>query len=1053
MVGWSQNYQSRIQVPDYTPNSPQAYAMGQEISYPVSLYTGIPTINIPLFEIKTGALTIPISLNYHASGIRASQEATCVGLGWNLNAIQMISRTLKCGDDFNEHGAYDIPNGYFVCPEPDGSNYSQFYGTQQGSYNFLTIGDSEPDIFFYNANGISGKFIFTKDTIPVFFNTPMGEKIKVRKRGEISFELTDKYGNAYIFDKKEITQNVSCGNLLAVNNYGNSTDIKSLSEMRLGRTSGTYTSCWLLSRICSATHDTIDYVYESEDYQLPVMSSKRKFNLISMSNVPSGYSAPLENTHTDVGSTKAIIMGQRLKEIKWRNGRVEFLYTERDDIRPWFTSNIQEPSAPKKLERMQVYSCDGNLLKSYHFLYGYYNSNSSDLNPHLYKRLRLEGIESDLESDWKYSFKYESGDLPAKNTHNTDFLGFYNGTDQGFDFYAKIAYGGEIFPGGDKAPRFEYMKRGILNKVKQPLGGDVEFIYEPNIETSIKTVTEEKKAYYWVCSYDGVYDENYSELADLNCDTFEVSNKCSVDFRMSFETTGSIGYIYADNSNSYPTFVLWKIDSSGRKECLKRYSVPTELNKETRYSTIVKEELNAGTYILEARSVYKNLYSEISASYLDYCTETKEVTEEMGGLRIKEIKGDKDVHYTYSGCVRNASQPSGYIDTKIMTLMTNPFTQTTESFLVQTSEPIQPLTTLLNDNIFGYTQVTENYADGTSKMFEYNNEPENIEENRNPFIPRNINYYNGKLINDYLYDKDGQEVMTHEYEYTYNASKNVVRGFVNMFKHQASEIYLYQPIYGLPSRTITTEKFADSELEERTEYSYNKDNQKTHEVHSNKVDSYEHVTKYANDYSGNISAEMLSRNMVGMPLEDVYLKNHKAVSGKKIEYGLYHGMVLPKSIYLLETDIPIALDSCQHHYSKEIAFNVYDAYGNPEEIEYKGRTSVWLWGYGYSYPVVKIENMKFKNVISLLGQDFIDRLNVPVPSDKDLMDMKQILSRNKCFARLYGYKPLIGVNSITNERGFRMLYEYDMPGRLSSDYYMNGTNRQLIHTYRYSYAK
>ncbi|HLZ88470.1 MAG TPA: hypothetical protein VKQ52_14540, partial [Puia sp.] len=55
--------------------SPNAAALGKYGELPVSYYTGIPNINIPLYEIKTGSLDLPISLSYHAGGIKVEEIA------------------------------------------------------------------------------------------------------------------------------------------------------------------------------------------------------------------------------------------------------------------------------------------------------------------------------------------------------------------------------------------------------------------------------------------------------------------------------------------------------------------------------------------------------------------------------------------------------------------------------------------------------------------------------------------------------------------------------------------------------------------------------------------------------------------------------------------------------------------------------------------------------------------------------------------------------------------------------------------------------------------
>jgi hypothetical protein len=50
------------------PASPDAAALGKYGNIPVSPYTGVPNISIPLYTIKSGDLTMPVSLSYHSSG-------------------------------------------------------------------------------------------------------------------------------------------------------------------------------------------------------------------------------------------------------------------------------------------------------------------------------------------------------------------------------------------------------------------------------------------------------------------------------------------------------------------------------------------------------------------------------------------------------------------------------------------------------------------------------------------------------------------------------------------------------------------------------------------------------------------------------------------------------------------------------------------------------------------------------------------------------------------------------------------------------------------------
>src|SRR4051812_1639591 len=68
-----------------TPPSPNAAAFQKYGEIPVSPYTGIPDISIPVYTVQFRDINIPITLSYHASGIKVNEESSQVGLGWAIN--------------------------------------------------------------------------------------------------------------------------------------------------------------------------------------------------------------------------------------------------------------------------------------------------------------------------------------------------------------------------------------------------------------------------------------------------------------------------------------------------------------------------------------------------------------------------------------------------------------------------------------------------------------------------------------------------------------------------------------------------------------------------------------------------------------------------------------------------------------------------------------------------------------------------------------------------------------------------------------------------------
>jgi hypothetical protein len=149
--------------PNIIPPSPEAAALGKYGDVPVSKYTGVPDISIPLYTLQSKNIQVPITLSYHASGIKVEEEASWVGLGWALNAGGVITRSIRGKDDFENETkngfVYSIGEG--AIPASDNAfEVSTTYidAVCRGDY------DSQPDIFYYNLNGASGRFVANQKT-------------------------------------------------------------------------------------------------------------------------------------------------------------------------------------------------------------------------------------------------------------------------------------------------------------------------------------------------------------------------------------------------------------------------------------------------------------------------------------------------------------------------------------------------------------------------------------------------------------------------------------------------------------------------------------------------------------------------------------------------------------------------------------------------------------------------------------------------------------------------------------------------------------------------
>src|SRR4051812_33064506 len=87
------------------PPSPTAASLGVFGNNSKGTYNGVPEISIPIFQTDAAGQSINISLSYDASGVRPTQDASWVGLGWSLAyGGGVITRTVRGQDDLYSGG-------------------------------------------------------------------------------------------------------------------------------------------------------------------------------------------------------------------------------------------------------------------------------------------------------------------------------------------------------------------------------------------------------------------------------------------------------------------------------------------------------------------------------------------------------------------------------------------------------------------------------------------------------------------------------------------------------------------------------------------------------------------------------------------------------------------------------------------------------------------------------------------------------------------------------------------------------------------------------------
>ncbi|MDO4801973.1 MAG: hypothetical protein Q4A15_07380, partial [Prevotellaceae bacterium] len=384
--------------------SPSVTQIKRYGEYPISPATGIPKIELPLYTIELDGLCIPISISYHASGIKVNDVASPVGLGWVLNAGGLISRDVRGGVDR-------------ICPISSGVSCVKFMneedvidaikGTQVSCNDFRRIikgsdlEDTESDRYYYSFLGKSGIFrhVFERDnlydikTIP-FSLLDIDEYVKNHTSG---YKITDTDGTQYYFDQEEYC---SCSQ------FGSQQIAWHLTKIVTPNSKDTVIFDYL-------THTGASYsVTTGSEYAHTEISNvngmrwgylrmKLSQNIILYEPYLNGWDLNFRNEFmVDVVNYDTPL----LKTIRWRGHSVEFVYSE-DRNDHLFGNN---PLA--RLKYMTVKSGESDTIKVVSFDN---NSYLGDFDRSL--RMLLAGINiGNCESSQveKYSFSYDLSPLP-----------------------------------------------------------------------------------------------------------------------------------------------------------------------------------------------------------------------------------------------------------------------------------------------------------------------------------------------------------------------------------------------------------------------------------------------------------------------------------------------------------------------------------------------------------------------------------------------------------------------------------------------------------------
>ncbi len=473
------------------PTAPNASSLGKFGDIPVDYSRGIPEITIPLHEVRSRSLSLPISLSYHAGGIKVDEQASWVGAGWALVAGGGITRVMKDRPDLflqsNNSFKKQLSTAWQSSSTQSYYDYAALIKQKQelNSTGF----DLEADILMVNCPGYNGK-LFWDEEAGVFIARPsLPVKVEAIRlvnpvtqlQELVGFKLIDVSGIQYTF--------------------GIYNGVKAIDQTTVD--GDFYITTWHMQEMLDTkTGDKIVFEYYPNE---SIRTTSPSFSVSVLNPVGSMNYNPITDRLEGVEMSYPIVINSeaKLKKIISFDETVEFIaLTNRTDLLP-----APQQGILKRLDRIEIRNLSNpvDVIKSYDFAFDYYtipfNNNYCFGMPYgsfPTGKLRLLSVKeynkNRTESKPAYTFEYNSSEMLQQFSANQDHWGFAK-TAEGTGLIPAVVEGSglnHLFTSPNGAPlpistiapnresNFAEGVKGLLTKIIYPTGGSTELVYEPN---------------------------------------------------------------------------------------------------------------------------------------------------------------------------------------------------------------------------------------------------------------------------------------------------------------------------------------------------------------------------------------------------------------------------------------------------------------------------------------------------------------------------------------------------------------------------------------------
>lgn len=460
--------------------------------------TGRASISIPLGGIGVQDVSVSASLAHHGGALKVNEGPGNAGMGWQIYVGGSVSREVRgLPDDYEK--VNDTRRGWLQLINANATNNNatviqNFTSTsdddlsvcsdEAADWSFInSLGynyDTEPDVFYFSAPGLSGKFVFGADGNPKLI--PYQDvSITVNKNSNTitGFVITTPQGMVYTFSAIAAMERKSYG-------------VTNSTKNQLYQQALAFNSAWNITSILSkSTGIVANYTYQT-------FPKKSHTNYIAIAD-PSHTNVAVDTVH----KIKDTLIPIRPTLITIKNYSMSLGWS--NDL----------------IDKITISESESGSAKQFDFTYRTVISTGDNLSIKVAKPFLAEVKQQNpitCEAFPSYQFEYAYVDLALGQAAITwptgkgeDYFGYYNGTSnynvpvlyyyngeagpKRFRLSQMVGYTGTVYNttnGTNMAVNPTYAKFGAITKITYPTGGRTTYTYEGN--TYFDATTNEELA-------------------------------------------------------------------------------------------------------------------------------------------------------------------------------------------------------------------------------------------------------------------------------------------------------------------------------------------------------------------------------------------------------------------------------------------------------------------------------------------------------------------------------------------------------------------------------